>query len=78
LDNQHSWFQGCALCSIPRRAVAQVYIVVIKDRDVVFDPFIGSGTTAVMARRLGRHFLGCDLNSEYVKLATERLRGVSN
>lgn len=40
---------------------------------VVCDPFMGSGTTALVARQLGRHFLGCDVNAEYVALANERL-----
>ena len=43
------------------------------DNDLIFDPFMGSGTTAVAADRLGRKFYGCDLNPEYVRLALERL-----
>ncbi len=43
---------------------------------VVLDPFMGSGTTAVVARRLGRSFIGFELNPEYVKLADRRLRTV--
>jgi DNA modification methylase len=41
--------------------------------DVVFDPFMGSGTTAVAAKKLGRHYFGCDISEEYVKLARERV-----
>ena len=41
--------------------------------DMVFDPFVGSGTTAVAALKLGRHFYGCDINPEYVKMANERI-----
>jgi len=41
--------------------------------DLVLDPFIGSGTTAVVAKKLGRSFLGCDINPEYVKMAIERI-----
>lgn len=40
---------------------------------VVLDPFMGSGTVALVARRLGRDFIGCDLNPEYVKMANGRL-----
>lgn len=40
---------------------------------VVLDPFIGSGTTALVANGLGRHGIGCDLNPEYLKMATERI-----
>ena len=41
--------------------------------DVVLDPFIGSGTTALAARELGRHFVGIELDSEYCNLARESL-----
>lgn len=40
---------------------------------VVLDPFMGSGTTALVARAEGRDFLGCDLNPEYVAMAEKRL-----
>jgi len=42
--------------------------------DLVVDPFMGSGTTAVAAKRHGRRFLGFELNPEYVAMATNRLR----
>lgn len=41
--------------------------------DLVFDNVMGSGTTAVAALKLGRHFYGCDISPEYVKLANERI-----
>lgn len=40
---------------------------------LVLDPFMGSGTTAIVARKLERNYIGFELNPEYVKLATERL-----
>ncbi len=42
---------------------------------VVLDPFLGTGTTALAAERLGRRWIGIELNPEYVQLAEERLRG---
>jgi DNA modification methylase len=44
---------------------------------IVLDPFMGSGTTAVVARKLGRNFIGIDLNPEYVKMAWQRLAEVA-
>lgn len=40
---------------------------------IVLDPFMGSGTTALVARRLGRHYMGSELNASYVALCQERL-----
>ena len=40
---------------------------------VVLDPFIGSGTTAVMAKKLGRDWVGIELNSSYINIATKRI-----
>ena len=41
---------------------------------IVLDPFMGSGTTALVAKQLGRQYLGIELNREYIKLATERVK----
>ena len=41
--------------------------------DVVFDPFLGSGTTAVAAKQTGRVYIGCDISDEYCEIAEQRL-----
>lgn len=41
--------------------------------DTVLDPFLGSGTTAVAAKRLGRHYIGYDISEEYCQIARQRL-----
>ena len=46
--------------------------------EIVLDPFIGSGQTAVAALKSGRHFVGYEVNGEYVSLAWERIRGNRN
>ncbi|MEG2079909.1 DNA-methyltransferase [Chryseobacterium sp.] len=40
--------------------------------DVVFDPFVGSGTTSKMAKLNGRNYIGCDCSQEYIDIANER------
>lgn len=41
--------------------------------DLIFDGFIGSGTTAVACKQLGRNFIGIELNKDFIKIAEERL-----
>ena len=41
--------------------------------DIVLDPFVGSGTTAVAAKQLGRYYVGVDIGEEYCRMARERL-----
>ena len=44
----------------------------------VFDPFLGSGTTAVAAVKTNRHYIGYEVNSEYYQICCERLDEVEN
>ena len=46
------------------------------DPGIVLDPFMGSGTTGIVARKLGRDFIGFELNADYARLARGKLRGV--
>ncbi len=47
------------------------------DGDVVLDPFMGSGTTGVAAKRTGRHYVGYDTDAAYVRAATERIASLA-
>jgi site-specific DNA-methyltransferase (adenine-specific) len=58
----------------PEKLVAKVLLASSKPGAVVLDPFMGSGTTAVVAQKLGRHFIGIDSCEEYCCLAAKRLK----
>jgi site-specific DNA-methyltransferase (adenine-specific) len=47
-----------------------------KEQQIVLDPFMGSGTTALAAKNLDRQFIGFEINKEYVELSTQRLQGI--
>jgi site-specific DNA-methyltransferase (adenine-specific) len=55
------------------KLIAKLVLVSSKVGDLVFDPFLGSGTSSVVAKKLGRRFLGVELAEEYALLAERRL-----
>ena len=57
----------------PEKLIAKLVLASSSPGDIVFDPFVGSGTTAVVARKLGRHFCGIDCNEEYLCWGMKRL-----
>lgn len=57
----------------PEKLVAKILLASTNAGDVVFDPFLGSGTTAVVAKKLGRHFVGIEIDEEFACTALKRL-----
>ncbi len=57
----------------PEKLYAKLILASSKPGDVVFDPFLGSGTASVVAKKLGRHWCGIELAEEYCLLAEKRL-----
>lgn len=57
----------------PEKLIAKLVLASSKVGDVVFDPFLGSGTTSVVAKKLGRHYCGVEINEEYCLWAEKRL-----
>ena len=57
----------------PEKLIAKLILASSKAGDVVFDPFLGSGTTAVVAKKLKRNFCGIEINREYCLYAAKRL-----
>ena len=48
-------------------------IVTSTNAEVILDPFMGSGTTAIAAKKNKRDFIGIDISSQYVEMAKERI-----
>ena len=57
----------------PVRLMQALIELTTQPGQLVFDPFCGSGSTLVAAQSVGRHYLGCDLNPDYVEVARSRL-----
>ena len=57
----------------PVHLMAWLIRLISKQGDIILDPFTGSGTTGVACRKLGRKFVGIELNEEYCKIAEARI-----
>ena len=68
--------QPCAeahFATFPPKLIEPMILAGSRVGDTILDPFMGSGTTAIQAVRWHRHYLGCELNPEYVKMAERRI-----
>jgi len=57
----------------PEYIIQEIMKLLSKENDIVLDPFLGSGTTAVVAQKLRRHYIGIEIHKEYVEYAEKRL-----
>ena len=62
----------------PEKLLAKIILASSRENDLVFDPFNGSGTTTVVAKKLGRHYLGVEIDETYCCLAQKRLELASS
>jgi site-specific DNA-methyltransferase (adenine-specific) len=63
-------------CQLPVPLLERIVLMSTDPGDIVLDPFLGTGTTAIAAKALGRHFIGIDIDHQYVKLARAKLTRV--
>ena len=62
----------------PLKLIQQVILAASNKGDIVFDPFMGSGTTAVVAEALDRKWFGVEKDEKYVSLAKNRVKDYVN
>jgi DNA modification methylase len=65
-------FAGAHFATFPSALVEPCVLAGSRPGDTVLDPFMGSGTTAQVASLLGRQFIGCEINPEYIALQNIR------
>jgi len=66
-------YKGAHFAVFPPELIRPCVIAGAPEGGIVLDPFMGSGTTAMVAKQNGRHYLGCELNPEYESLQKNRL-----
>ena len=68
----------CHFATYPQELVKRCILAGCPDNGTVLDPFIGSGTTGIVAENLYRKWIGIELNPKYIKIAENRLEVKAN
>lgn len=58
----------------PEKLIERLILASSKEGDVILDPFVGSGTTSVVAKKLNRHYCGIEINEEYCLMTEKRIK----
>jgi DNA modification methylase len=67
-------YKGSHFATYPIRLIEPCILAGCPEGGIVFDPFMGAGTTAIAAVKHGRNYLGIELNPEYINLANQRIK----
>ena len=61
-------------CQLPVHLLDRLILMTTDENEIILDPFLGTGTTAISAKRLGRRYIGFELEKKYVEIAKEKLQ----
>ena len=70
---KHNKYRDKHPCQLPLHLLERIVLMATDAGDIVLDPFMGTGTTALAAKRLGRQYIGFDLDENYVQLTKDHL-----
>ena len=70
-------YKGAHFATFPPALIEPCVLAGSRPGDIVLDPFMGSGTTAAVAKQHGRQYIGCELNEDYWPLQEERIRAIA-
>jgi site-specific DNA-methyltransferase (adenine-specific) len=71
---KHNKYRDEHPCQLPIHLLERIILMSTDENDIVLDPFNGTGTTAIAAKRLGRQYIGFDLDPEYVAITKDKLK----
>ncbi len=58
----------------PEQLVSNILTNFSEENDIIYDPFVGTGTTALVCKKMNRRFIGSEINKEYIEIANQRLK----
>ena len=70
---KHNKYRDEHPCQLPLHLLERIILMSTDEGDIVLDPFSGTGTTALAAKRLGRNFIGFEIDGEYAKISESKL-----
>jgi len=70
---KHNKYRDEHPCQLPIHLLERIILMSTDEGDIVLDPFIGTGTTVIAAKRLGRKFIGIDIDEKYVNITKNKL-----
>lgn len=70
---KHNKYRDEHPCQLPIHLLERLILMSTDEDDIVLDPFNGTGTTSIAAKRLGRKYIGFEIDSEYVKITDSKL-----
>jgi site-specific DNA-methyltransferase (adenine-specific) len=71
---KHNKYRDEHPCQLPLHLLERIILMSTDAGDIVLDPFSGTGTTALAAKRLGRNFIGLELDEEYAQISESKLK----
>lgn len=73
---KHNKYRDEHPCQLPVPLLERLILMTTDEGDIVLDPFVGTGTTAVAAKKLGRKYIGFDLDEEYKRISENNLKKI--
>jgi len=70
---KHNKYRDEHPCQLPIHLLERIILMSTDENDIVLDPFVGTGTTVIAAKRLGRRFIGIDVDEKYVNITRNKL-----
>jgi len=71
---KHNKYRDEHPCQLPIHLLERIILMSTDNSDIVLDPFMGTGTTAIASKRLGRNYIGFELDNKYVSIANDKLK----
>jgi site-specific DNA-methyltransferase (adenine-specific) len=75
---KHNKYRDEHPCQLPLHLLERIILMSTDQDDIVLDPFVGTGTSVIAAKRLGRRFIGIDIDKKYVNITNNKLLNESS